>query len=108
MKPGERALGDVIAEWREPGDPVIFMGDFTQRQSEKSIRHLLGEPVFDVPPPIAMVDTDPEVKKIDHVLVMPRTAKIIQAGVIVERFDVEGYEQVRPSDHDPTLAVIQF
>ncbi len=99
---------DRIAARRVPEDPVLFMGDFNQRQHEKSIRHLLGEHVFDVQPPIAMVDTDPEVKKIDHVLVMPRTAKIIEAGVIVERFDVEGYEQVRPSDHDPTLAIIEF
>ncbi len=45
---------------------------------------------------------------IDHVFVMPRPAKIIKSGVIVERFDVEGYVQVRPSNHDPTLAVIQF
>ena len=79
-----------------------------QRQGEKSIRHLLGEVVFDVSPPIAMLDTDPDVKKIDHVFVLPRETKVVEAGVIVERFDVHGYEQVRPSDHDPTLAVLEF
>ena len=97
-----------IAGRKAPEDPVIFMGDFNQRQTQKSIRHLLGEKVFELPPPIAMIDTDPEVKKIDHIFVMPDTARTVKAGVIVERFDVGDYKNIRPSDHDPTLAVINF
>lgn len=99
---------EQIAARKVPGDPVVFMGDFNQRQDQKSIRHLLGEHVFEPPPPIAMADTDPEVKKIDHIFVMPPDTKILEAGVIGDRFDVGGYEQVSPSDHDPTLAVLQF
>jgi endonuclease/exonuclease/phosphatase family metal-dependent hydrolase len=97
-----------IAARKVPEDPVIFMGDFNQRQLEKSIRHLLGEKVFETSPPIAMIDTDPETKKIDHVFVWPNTAQVLEAGVIVERFDVGDYQQIRPSDHDPTRAIIQF
>ena len=99
---------EQIAARKVPGDPVIFMGDFNQRQSENSIRHLLGEKVFDAEPPIAMVDTDPDVIKIDHIFVMPETAEIVRAGVIGDRFDAGGYTNVRPSDHDPTMAVIRF
>ena len=84
------------------------MGDFNRRQETNPIRHLLGEKVYDVDPPIAMADTDPAVQKIDHVLVWPETAKVINAGVVEDRFDVGDYKQVRPSDHYPTLAVIDF
>jgi endonuclease/exonuclease/phosphatase family metal-dependent hydrolase len=97
-----------IAARKVPEDPVIFMGDFNQRQSEKSIRHLMGEKVFDVEPPITMIDTDPAVIKIDHIFIMPETLEMIRGGVIGDRFDVGGYTNVRPSDHDPTLAVIRF
>jgi len=97
-----------IADRQDPADPVIFMGDFNQRQDEKSIRHLLGEHVFEAPPPIAMADTDPEVKKIDHIFVMPPDTKVREAGVITDRFDLDEYKQVRSSDHDPTLAVLEF
>jgi hypothetical protein len=55
-----------------------------------------------------MVGTDPETKKIDHVFVWPDSAQVLKAGVIVERFDVGEYKQIRPSDHDPTLAILQF
>ncbi len=97
-----------IAARKVPQDPVIFMGDFNQRQSEKSIRHLMGEKVYETAPPIAMVDTDPGTSKIDHVFVWPNTARIVKASVIRERFDVGEYAAVRPSDHDPTLAIIDF
>lgn len=99
---------DRIAARKVPSDPVIFMGDFNQRQETRPIRHLLGETVFDTASPIALIDTDPEKQKIDHVFVWPSATEIIKAGVIVERFNVAGYQNVRPSDHDPTLAVIQF
>jgi endonuclease/exonuclease/phosphatase family metal-dependent hydrolase len=99
---------DRIADRKVPDDPVILMGDFNQRQSMKSLRHLMGEKVFETNPPIAMVDTDPETNKIDHVFIWPDTARVIEAGVIRERFDVGDYKNVRPSDHDPTLAILQF
>lgn len=97
-----------IAARKVPEDPVIFMGDFNQRQTEKSIRHLMGESVYEIPPPITMMDTDPAVLKIDHIFVMPEAVQVLQAGVIKDRFDVGEYRHVRPSDHDPTVAVINL
>ena len=103
-----RLCAEWISERKAPEDPVIFMGDFNRRQDTKPIRHLLGEKVYDVEPPIALLDTDPGTQKIDHVLVWPKTTKVIEAGVIRDRFDTGAYKQVRPSDHDPTLAVVDF
>jgi len=97
-----------IAARRVQADPVIFMGDFNRRQETNPIRHLMGEKVYEQEPPIVMVDTDPGTSKIDHVFVWPNTARIVKAGVIRERFDVGAYAAVRPSDHDPTLAIIEF
>jgi endonuclease/exonuclease/phosphatase family metal-dependent hydrolase len=97
-----------IAARQAPDDPVIFMGDFNRRQATHPIRHLMGEKVYENDPPIAMMDTDPEVQKIDHVFIWPKTAKVLKAAVIKERFDVGSYKQIRPSDHDPTLAIIDF
>ena len=97
-----------IAARKVPADPVIFMGDFNRRQETNPIRHLMGEKVYETAPPIAMVDTDPGTSKIDHVFVWPNTARIVKASVIRERFDVGEYAAVRPSDHDPTLAIIDF
>jgi endonuclease/exonuclease/phosphatase family metal-dependent hydrolase len=106
--PTSRLCADRIANREEPDDPVIFMGDFNQNQDQNSIRYLLGEDVFDTPPPITMLDTDPERRKIDHVFIWPDTAEVIEAGVIVERYDVGEYTDVRPSDHDPTMAELRF
>jgi len=99
---------DRIAARKAPEDPVIFMGDFNQRQVTKPIRYLMGEKVFETDPPIAMIDTDPETKKIDHIFVWPNTVRVIEAGVVKERFDVGPYKNVRPSDHDPTRAVLEM
>jgi endonuclease/exonuclease/phosphatase family metal-dependent hydrolase len=103
-----RLCADRIAARKVPEDPVIFMGDFNQRQSTQPIRHLLGEKLYDTAPPIVLLDTDPETKKIDHVFVWPATTCVIKAGVVEERFDTGGYKNIRPSDHDPTLAIIKF
>jgi len=97
-----------IAQRKISTDPVIFMGDFNRRQNTNPIRHLLGEKVYDVDPPITLTDTDPSVSKIDHIFIWPPSARVLWAGVIRERFDVGKYKQVRPSDHDPTLAIIDF
>ena len=97
-----------IAARKTPEDPVIFMGDFNRRQDTNPIRHLMGKKVYEEKPPIVMVDTDPGTLKIDHVFVWPTTGRIVKACVIRERFDVGVYAAVRPSDHDPALAVIEF
>ena len=97
-----------IAARKVPDDPVIFMGDFNRRQNTNPIRHLMGERVYDKLPPIAMIDTDPEVEKIDHIFVWPHTVRVIEAGVVKERFEVDSYKNVRPSDHDPTRAVFEM
>jgi arylsulfatase A-like enzyme/endonuclease/exonuclease/phosphatase family metal-dependent hydrolase len=103
-----RLCADRIATRKAPEDPVIFMGDFNRRQNTEPIRHLLGEKVYGTNPPIAMMDTDPGTQKIDHIFVWPKTAQVINAGIVKERFEVGDYKHVRPSDHDPTLAVIDF
>ena len=103
-----RLSAERITQRQENDDPVIFMGDFNQNQNMNSIRHLLGEDVFNTPPPVAMMDTDPDLIKIDHVFIWPDTAELIEAGRIVERYDIDGYTNVTPSDHDPTLAEVKF
>ncbi len=103
-----RLCAERIAKRKVPTDPVIFMGDFNRRQDTPPIRHLRGEKVYGIDPPIVLTDTDPDVLKIDHVLVWPKTAEVVKVGVVKERFEVGEYKNVRPSDHDPTLAVIDF
>ncbi|VGO17766.1 Arylsulfatase [Pontiella desulfatans] len=103
-----RLCAERIAARKAPDDPVIFMGDFNRYQETNPMRHLLGEKVYGTEPPIAMADTDPGVQKIDHVLVWPKSAKVIKAGVVKDRYDAGAHKHVRPSDHDPTLAIIDF
>ena len=55
-----------------------MMKEYFMRESENPIRHFLGEKVFDLSPPLALVDTDPDVEKIDLVFVMPATAEILE------------------------------
>ena len=101
-RPPEAGRTPITAPADTPPEALIGL------MTEKSIRHLMGENVYNTPPPIAMIDTDPEVLKIDHIFVMPDSLEIIRAGVIGDRFDTGPYTNVRPSDHDPTLAVIRF
>jgi len=99
---------DRIAARKAPEDPVIFMGDFNQTQVTNPIRYLMGEKVYEKTSPITMIDTDPETKKIDHIFVWPNTVRVLYAGVVKERFNVSPYKNVRPSDHDPTMAMLEM
>ena len=97
-----------IVKRKHPEDPVIYMGDLNAKQGHAGIDYMLGKNVLKTPPPIAMVDTDPGLIKIDHVFVLPATAEVIEAGRKEDRWDVEGYTNIRASDHWPILAEIQF
>lgn len=94
-------------------DPVIYMGDLNARQGDPGIDYLLGkrglsDPVMGKGPDIAMLDTDPGLVKIDHVFILPKTAAVVSAGRKVDLWDVNGYKQIRASDHYPTLAEVKL
>lgn len=89
-------------------DPVLFMGDFNRTASTNPIKYLLGNNVYPTPPILALVDTDPAHLKIDNIFILPPSARILSAGTAIERFVVNGTSNVRPSDHDPVLAELEF
>ncbi len=97
-----------IAGRKVKTDPVIYMGDFNRNQTTNPIKYLLGQNVYPTPPPFAMVDTDPGTIKIDNIFILPNSAKVKSAGFVRDRFTVDGTPNVRPSDHDPVFADLDF
>ena len=111
-----RLIGERIAKRSRPKEPVILMGDFNADETNPAIRALKAKPLGLIDS-YRVVNPDEEAVrtfhgfrggkasggKIDHVFVLPGTAKVKSA--VIARYHREGRYL---SDHYPVRAVLTF